>query len=367
MAIGLVGRKVRHDPHLHRGRRVRAGDGDRSRAEPRHADQGAGRRRLSRRAGDHRYAPPLAGHQGARGSFRQGLGRGRPRHVGVPSRRRRRRGSAAGRRDQGRHLRGGPEGGRDAAPPSARASPARSSATISAPRTPPTAIRCRTARRARSVRTRPRVACSRARRWRGTWATCAARRRTSRWYASTQSATCCWSRARCPAPRAATSSCARRSRRRAEEADMELTLTTASGNASKKTVEVSEATFGREFNEPLVHQVVTAYMAGARAGTKAQKNRGRAPRRRRQALAAEGHRPRARRQHSQPHLDRRRRDLRRQPARLFAEGQPQDVPRCHALDPLRAQPPGAPGGGRQVGDGHAEDQRNLRGSSRRLA
>lgn len=54
---------------------------------------------------------------------------------------------------------------------------------------------------------------------------------------------------------------------------MELTLTTASGNASKKTVEVSEATFGREFNQPLVHQVVTAYMAAARAGTKAQKNR----------------------------------------------------------------------------------------------
>jgi large subunit ribosomal protein L4 len=40
-----------------------------------------------------------------------------------------------------------------------------------------------------------------------------------------------------------------------------------------KAIEVSEATFGRDFSEPLVHQVVTAYMAGARAGTKAQKNR----------------------------------------------------------------------------------------------
>jgi len=40
-----------------------------------------------------------------------------------------------------------------------------------------------------------------------------------------------------------------------------------------KTVEVSEATFGKEFNEALVHQVVTAYMAGGRQGTKAQKNR----------------------------------------------------------------------------------------------
>jgi len=54
---------------------------------------------------------------------------------------------------------------------------------------------------------------------------------------------------------------------------MELNLTTASGNASKKTVEVSEETFNKDFNEALVHQVVTAYMAGGRAGTKGQKNR----------------------------------------------------------------------------------------------
>ncbi len=38
-------------------------------------------------------------------------------------------------------------------------------------------------------------------------------------------------------------------------------------------IQVSEATFGREFSEALVHQVVTAYLAGGRAGTKAQKNR----------------------------------------------------------------------------------------------
>ena len=40
-----------------------------------------------------------------------------------------------------------------------------------------------------------------------------------------------------------------------------------------KDIKVSEATFGREFSEALVHQVVTAYLAGARAGTQAQKNR----------------------------------------------------------------------------------------------
>jgi len=38
-------------------------------------------------------------------------------------------------------------------------------------------------------------------------------------------------------------------------------------------IEVSNATFGRDFSEALVHQVVTAYLAGGRAGTKAQKTR----------------------------------------------------------------------------------------------
>ncbi|MEX0385379.1 50S ribosomal protein L4 [Spiribacter onubensis] len=39
------------------------------------------------------------------------------------------------------------------------------------------------------------------------------------------------------------------------------------------TLEVSETVLGAEFREPLVHQVVVSYMAGARAGTKAQKTR----------------------------------------------------------------------------------------------
>lgn len=41
----------------------------------------------------------------------------------------------------------------------------------------------------------------------------------------------------------------------------------------KKTVGASDAVFAGSFNEALVHQAVTAYMAGARAGTKAQKTR----------------------------------------------------------------------------------------------
>ena len=45
------------------------------------------------------------------------------------------------------------------------------------------------------------------------------------------------------------------------------------GNAAAGTVSVSDVAFAREYNEDLVHQVVTAYMAGARQGTRAQKNR----------------------------------------------------------------------------------------------
>jgi large subunit ribosomal protein L4 len=49
---------------------------------------------------------------------------------------------------------------------------------------------------------------------------------------------------------------------------MELVLKDANS-----ALEVSEATFGRDFNEALVHQVVVAFGAGARQGSKAQKTR----------------------------------------------------------------------------------------------
>ena len=48
-----------------------------------------------------------------------------------------------------------------------------------------------------------------------------------------------------------------------------MKIAVAGGNV----IQVSEATFGRDFSEALVHQVVTAYLAGARSGTKAQKTR----------------------------------------------------------------------------------------------
>lgn len=44
-------------------------------------------------------------------------------------------------------------------------------------------------------------------------------------------------------------------------------------HGSDNAVEVSETNFGREFNESLIHQVVTAYLANARQDTKKQKTR----------------------------------------------------------------------------------------------
>ena len=42
---------------------------------------------------------------------------------------------------------------------------------------------------------------------------------------------------------------------------------------AKDKVSISDAVFGRDFNEGLIHQAVVSYLAGARAGTKAQKSR----------------------------------------------------------------------------------------------
>ena len=54
---------------------------------------------------------------------------------------------------------------------------------------------------------------------------------------------------------------------------MTLQIPTLSTQDSAVSVSVSEDVFGQEFNETLVHQLVTKYQATARAGTKAQKNR----------------------------------------------------------------------------------------------
>ncbi len=53
---------------------------------------------------------------------------------------------------------------------------------------------------------------------------------------------------------------------------MELKLLQSQGDAGG-TVEVSDAVFGREYNEALIHQIVVAYMANGRFGNRAQKGR----------------------------------------------------------------------------------------------
>src|SRR4029077_12994483 len=54
---------------------------------------------------------------------------------------------------------------------------------------------------------------------------------------------------------------------------MDLTLIDDKGQPTAK-LSASDALFGQAFNEALVHQVVTAYMANGRQGTRAQKERG---------------------------------------------------------------------------------------------
>ncbi|HVN42838.1 MAG TPA: 50S ribosomal protein L4 [Steroidobacteraceae bacterium] len=54
---------------------------------------------------------------------------------------------------------------------------------------------------------------------------------------------------------------------------MKLKLSSAGAGAGAGEIQLSDAAFGRAYNEALVHQVVTAYLAAGRAGTKAQKTR----------------------------------------------------------------------------------------------
>ena len=54
---------------------------------------------------------------------------------------------------------------------------------------------------------------------------------------------------------------------------MELALALPGKKSGKETVSVSDESFGREYNEPLVHQTVVTYMSGARQGTVKQKTR----------------------------------------------------------------------------------------------
>lgn len=55
---------------------------------------------------------------------------------------------------------------------------------------------------------------------------------------------------------------------------MELAVSNQTNSEQQEKITLSDQVFAREFKEPLVHQVVTAYLSGGRSGTKAQKSRG---------------------------------------------------------------------------------------------
>jgi len=54
---------------------------------------------------------------------------------------------------------------------------------------------------------------------------------------------------------------------------VQVSVLKSDGADSGKKLDLADAAFDASYNEALVHQVVTAYMAGARSGTRAQKNR----------------------------------------------------------------------------------------------
>ena len=54
---------------------------------------------------------------------------------------------------------------------------------------------------------------------------------------------------------------------------MEFKILDNQGKLSKKTLTASDATFGKDFNEALIHKLVVSYMSNARSGTRSQKTR----------------------------------------------------------------------------------------------
>ena len=112
----------------------------------------------------------------------------------------------------------------------------------------------------------------------------------------------------------------------------------ADGAAS---VDFADETFSVDYNEALVHQVVTAYMGRHPTWNEVAEIAGRGARRRNEALASEGTRTGAGREYSQPDLARWWSDIRGKAQELRAEGESQDVSGRNAGDSFRTHSPGA--------------------------
>ena len=114
-------------------------------------------------------------------------------------------------------------------------------------------------------------------------------------------------------------------------------------NGGGTSLQVSDATFGREFNEALVHQVVTAYRNAGRSGTKAQKTKA--------EVRGGGKKPHAQKGTGQARAGSIRSPIWVGGGRAFA-AKPRDFAQkvnrkmyrgAHALDALGAGAPGPPG------------------------
>ena len=112
-------------------------------------------------------------------------------------------------------------------------------------------------------------------------------------------------------------------------------------SAAPATVKLDDAAFGAEFNGPLVHESVRAELNARRQGTHVDQDPRQGPRRRRQAVAPEGHGPRPRRLVALADLDRRRHRLRPLAAPLHVQGQPQGAPRRAAQRAVACTPSAA--------------------------
>ena len=123
---------------------------------------------------------------------------------------------------------------------------------------------------------------------------------------------------------------------------MELKVINEKGEA-QASVDASETLFGRDYNEALVHQVVVAYQANGRQGTRAQKTRSEVRHSTKKPWRQKGTGRARAGMTSRAAVARRRAHLPEQARReLHAEAQPQDVPRRHGVDPLAARARGAP-------------------------
>ena len=137
---------------------------------------------------------------------------------------------------------------------------------------------------------------------------------------------------------------------------MELKLLNDQGQAAGTTT-APETLFGREFNEALVHQIVVAYQANARQGTRSQKDRTTVKHSTRKPWRQKGTGRARAGMTSSPIWRGGGRAFPNSPDENFhAEGQQEDVPRRHDVDPVAARARRPHRGGRRPRGRLAEDE-----------